>query len=67
MNQQKMYLQVVEKTLELVTDRLLLFFQHKQKINEQKWAKQVRKCYKALKKMETTKNLGQISVKMEVL
>ena len=55
----KMYFQLVEKSLQFLITRLLQFFDNKEPDNEYKWAKKVRKCYKAMKKMESCVQIEQ--------
>jgi len=45
---------MLQRAIELLSDRVMFFYK-KETLNEKKWAKQVRKAYKAMKKMEEYK------------
>jgi hypothetical protein len=51
-----MYNTILERALGFISKRCYLFYRGQECSNEVKWAQQVRKCYKAMKKMEIFKH-----------
>jgi hypothetical protein len=56
---------MLDKTLSFLCDRVMFFYAKKECPNERKWAGQVRKCYKAMRKMEEFTGILKYSKNME--